>query len=124
MAQVNLAYFEDMTTEQKRQFALTVRNVVALEVHGLKESEVLPDSVSVLVVPVAAESISGASVEVQVLVSGNDWPRGRQNRPANAAEAKAHFDNLAARIHETLCQLYPVKVFVWVTPFTASGWAS
>ena len=124
MAQVNLAFFEDMTSEEKRQFALTARNIVALEVHGLKESEILPDSVSVLVVPVGAGSISGAGVEVQVLVSGNDWPRGRQNRPARAVEAKVHFDNLAARIHEALSRFYPVKVYVWVTPFTASGWAS
>jgi hypothetical protein len=124
MAQVNITHFADITADKSREFALLARNVAAKAVHGLEKSEIQPSSVSVLVVPIDKKtSLSGADSEVQVLVSGNNWPTNPAGRAANAVEAKVHFDNLAAEIHNSLKKDSRRNVYVWVTPFAASGWA-
>lgn len=125
MAQLTIAHFTEISDSERRQFALVARDIAAKEVHGLEKSEIQPDSVSVLVVPVdVSTSLSGADTEVQVFVSGNNWPADGAGQPANAAAAKAHFDALAARIYAALSKESRRKVYVWITPFTASGWAS
>lgn len=124
MAQLNIAHFKSMTAREAQQFTLIAREVVAKEVHGLELTEIQPDSVSVWVVPVNEDaSMSGADSEVHVLVSGNNWPN-QGGKPANAREAKLHFDKMAATIYKTINKQSGRKVYVWVTPFTASGWAS
>ncbi len=124
MAQVNIAFIAALPAREKQRFAQQCRDVVAKEVHGLQRSEIQPDSVTVLALSVDRQvSISGADIEVQVLVSGNNWPTTAAGQPANAAEAKAYFDVLAATIHKVLASQSQRTVYVWVTPFTASGWA-
>lgn len=124
MAQVNITHFTDISDGESRNFALLARDVVAQAVHGLTRSEIQPDSVSVLVVPVNTQaSLSGADTEVQVLVSGNNWPTNAMGHGARANEAKSHFDNLAKKIYKPLTENGHRSVYVWVTPFTASGWA-
>src|SRR5687768_8149422 len=124
MAQVNIAYFAEVRADEKRLFALAARDAAAKEVHGLKKSEIEPNSVSVLVFPVdKAASLSGAEVEVQVLVSGNNWPLDAQGTALTAKEAKVYFDKLAARVHNSLKKVSGRPIFVWITPYVASGWA-
>lgn len=124
MAQVNIAYFAEDTVPLVQRFALACRDAAAKEVHGLKKSEIGPDSVSVMVLPLdRAASLSGADIEVQVLVSGNNWPINRDGQLAKPAEAKLHFDKIARSIHKQLAKQTPRKMYVWVTPFAASGWA-
>lgn len=124
MAQVNISNFTAIAKDDRRQFAQVVRDAVAWEVHGLAKQDVRPDSVSVLVVPLdAAASLSGADTEIHVLVSGNDWPASEEGRPMGAAEAKVYFDGLAAKIYQELSKKTQRKLYVWVTPFAASGWA-
>lgn len=125
MAQVNIAHFTDIKADEMREFALQVRDIVAREVHGLKPSEIQPDSVSVLVMPIDTRtSLSGADTEIHVVVSGNNWPADGIGQPASAATAKIHFDKLAASIHRALAKESERKLYIWVTPFTASGWAT
>lgn len=124
MAQVNITHFSDIDFNESRNFTLLARDVVAKEVHGLAKAEIQPDSVSVLVMCIDIQaSQSGADSEVQVLVSGNGWPINSAGRAANTAEAKAHFDSMAARIHKSLTKESRRNIYVWMTPFTASGWA-
>ncbi len=124
MAQLNISHFTELTSAEGRKFALLARDVVAKEIHGLEKAEVKPDSVSVLVLSVdKSASLSGADTEVQVLVSGNNWPS-NAGRPASAAEAKAYFDGMAEKIYASLTKESQRNLYVWVTPFTASGWAS
>ncbi|HTH72412.1 MAG TPA: hypothetical protein VL737_03575 [Candidatus Pristimantibacillus sp.] len=124
MAQVNIVHTTEINDASRRQFSLLARDVAAREVHGLEPEQIEPDSVTVFVVPVdVAASMSGADTEVQVFVSGNDWPLDQEGKPLDTAAAKHHFDGLAGRIHRTLSAKTARKLFVWVTPFTASGWA-
>ncbi len=124
MAQVNIAYFSDVQAGERRRLALAARDAAAKEVHGLKKSEIEPNSVSVLVIPVdKTSSLSGAEIEVQLLVSGNNWPVDEQGRAMAAQEAKVYFDLLAGRVHDSLARITSRTVYVWVTPFMASGWA-
>lgn len=124
MAQVNVVHFAHIDGREDRVFARLTRNVVAEAIHGLKISDIRPTSVSVLVVPVNKQaSFSGADTEVQVLVSGNNWPANAAGRAASAAEAKIHFDSIAARIHASITKESRRNISVWVTPFVASGWA-
>lgn len=124
MAQVNIAHFTEISDAHKRQFASLARDVTAKEVHGLTQSQITPDSVSILTLPIdVPASISGADTEVQVCVSGNDWPIDPTGKPVDALAAKTHFDALAHRIHQSLSLDSARKLYVWVTPFTASGWA-
>ena len=124
MAQVNISFLSDIPSNERRQFALAVRTIVAKAVHGLQDHQILPDSVSVLVLPIdTATSLSGADVEVQVLVSGNNWPLDVEGRPLDVSKAKKHFDQLALRILSALAKKSKRTIYVWVTPFTASGWA-
>ena len=124
MAQLNIAHFSEIAAADSRAFALLARDVAAQEVHGLEKSQVKANSVSVLVIPVdTAASLSGADTEVQVLVSGNDWPTNAGGEPATSKEAKVHFDALAQRIYQALAKQTEREVYVWVTPFTATGWA-
>src|SRR6478736_7502503 len=123
MAQVNIVHTTEIHDAGRRQFSLWARDVAAHEVHGLEPEQIEPDSVTVFVVPVdAAASMSGADTEVQVFVSGNNWPLDQDGKPLDAVAAKRHFDGLAGRIHQTLSAKTTRKLFVWVTPFTASGW--
>jgi hypothetical protein len=124
MAQVNIAHFTDIDSESRRKFTQLVRDLVAYEVHGLEKAQIRPDSVTVLVMPVdIANSLSGAETELQVLVSGNDWPRDNDGQPISPKEAKTHFDMLASRVFEELSNAQKRKIYVWITPFAASGWA-
>ncbi len=123
MAQVNIAHFVNIAADESDNFVLYARDVVAKEVHGLEKPDIQPGSVSVLVIPIDKGSLSGVDSEVQVLVSGNNWPTTSLGRPATAAEAKTHFDKMAERIHRKLAGQSQRSVYVWVTPFTASGWA-
>ena len=124
MAQVNIAHFIEISDSERQQFARLARDVAAKEVHGLTKSQIKPDSVSVLVMPIDVRaSMSGADTELQVCISGNNWPVDDIGRPQDAIAAKAHFDALAGRIHKSLSQGSARKLYVWVTPFTASGWA-
>lgn len=124
MAQVNITHFSVINIGESRTFALRTREVVAKEVHGLEKSEIQPGSVSVLNLSINRQSsLSGADTEVQVLVSGNNWPVNSVGKPADAALAKVHFDNMAARIYDSLTREGRRSVYVWVTPFRVSGWA-
>ncbi|MGI8419258.1 MAG: hypothetical protein ACR2LN_01290 [Candidatus Levyibacteriota bacterium] len=125
MAQLNIFHFTDITNIESSEFTLLARDIAAKEIHGLEKSEVQPDSVSVMVIPVdRSASLSGADTEVQVQVSGNNWPYNGTGEPANAVEAKAHFDKMAEKIYSAILKKSKRKVYIWVTPFTASGWAS
>lgn len=125
MAQLNISHFTDITSDESRDFALRARDITAKEVHGLEKSQIEPDTVSVWVTPLdKTASLSGAATEVWVLVSGNDWPRNSSGQPANAAEAKVHFDKLAARVYSELTKKTKRKIYIWVTPFTATGWGA
>lgn len=124
MAQLNIAFFSEIGAEERHQFAIAARDIAAKEVHHLAKEEIKPDSVSVLVLPVdTLASLSGAEIEVQVLISGNDWPQTEGGRPLSASDAKVHFDKLAGQIYEELTKTSRRPIYVWVTPFTVSGWA-
>lgn len=124
MAQVNICHFKPITAGKSHDFAELLRNVVAWEVHGIRKSKIEPDTVSVVVIPVdRGASLSGADTEIQVLVSGNDWPKTNDGKPADASAAKIHFDIMAAKVHKALMLAQNRKIYVWVTPFTATGWA-
>ena len=124
MAQVNIGHFTDIDQEDSRAFAELAQEAVALAVHGVKKEDIQPDTVSVMVIPIdKANSLSGADIEVQVLVSGNNWPKDNSGKPIDALTAKAHFDKMAGTIYKALIKGTNRKIYVWVTPFTASGWA-
>jgi len=124
MAQINISHFTDISVEENRHFSELVRDVAAWEVHAVKKTDIEPDTVSVMVFPVdMAASISGAETEVQVLVSGNDWPRNSDGTPADAAVAKKHFDQMAGNIYKALTTNSNRKIYIWVTPFMTTGWA-
>lgn len=124
MAQVVITHFTEISTDEKLRLTQLARDAAALEVHDLQKSQIDSSSVSVLVLSVdQAASLSGADTEVQVYVSGNNWPLDDTGQPLQAFAAKAHFDKLASRIYGSLSQNSARKLYVWVTPFTASGWA-
>lgn len=124
MAQVNISHFISINSADSQVFSKLLQEIVALEVHAVEKSAILPDSVSVLVIPIDTEtSLSGAETEVQLLVSGNNWPKDNQGVPFDAEAAKKHFDKMAQNIYKRITAVQNRKVYVWVTPFYASGWA-
>lgn len=123
MAQVNITHITTYKSDKNADFAHTVHAVVAREVYGIKDS-VSPNAVTVLTTNMHPEaSISGADSELQVLISGNDWPKHADETPYDYAQAKIYFDDLARRIHTGISEAMPRNLYVWVTPFVASGWA-
>src|SRR5438270_5317591 len=103
MAQINIIHFTPITEAKNRELSLIAREIAAKEVHGLGKTEIQPDSVTIIVIPVdRTASLSGADTEVQVLVSGNNWPSNAAHQPANFAEAKIHFDKMAQKFREAL----------------------
>ncbi len=124
MAQVNIAHFTKVTPAQSRDIAAAARNVAAKEIHGLEIPDIRPGSVSVWVFPIdTTASMSGADTEIQLLVSGNNWPQDGHGEPANDAEAKKHFDDVAGKVYEAVAAQTNRNIYVWVTPYVASGWA-
>ncbi len=124
MAQVNISHFSDISENESKGFTLGVQQSVGKIVHGLEKSELESNTISLFVIPVdQSASISGADTEVQVLISGNDWPKQESGQPFSSAEAKIHFDKIAEAIYESISKQTQRVVYVWVTPFMASGWA-
>ncbi len=123
MAQVNISHITPIDQAMASNFAKCTHKIAAQTVHGIT-GKVEPRAVTVLTLAVQHNtSISGVDTELQVLVSGNDWPKDADGIPFNNADAKAYFDELAGRILTKVTRATKRSVYVWVTPFVASGWA-
>lgn len=123
MAQANIAHIQPITDTDAAEFATELHRIVAKQVHSLS-GIIEPDEVTVLTLMLQpGASISGADTEIQVLLSGNDWPYHENDIPYTYKEAKKHFNELAEQILTAVSAVTKRSVYVWVTPFVASGWA-
>lgn len=124
MAQVNIVHFNEFEDSEAAVFSYLVLQIVAKAIHGLDREQIVPSSATVLTLNVRpTASLSGADTELQVQVSGNDWPKHSGDEPYSAKEAKIYLDTMAGQIQTSLSALSKRKIYVWVTPFVASGWA-
>lgn len=123
MAQVTISHIRDIAMGDATKFAQQAHSIVGIEVHGIN-NPADPSAVTVLTLNMWREAcISGADTEVQVLISGNDWPRYDDSTLYSYLEAKQHFDEMAGHIFKSLGSLTDRRLYVWVTPYVASGWA-
>lgn len=124
MAQVTIAHVTNIQDLEAADFAAEVHKIVAREVHGMEET-IEPNACTVLTVGLREKaSISGADTELHVLISGNQWPVHDDTGVAySPVEAKIYFNQLARRIFKAVEQITKRTLYVWVTPFVASGWA-
>lgn len=123
MAQVNITHITEIDEDEAVIVAQTAHKVVASVVYGLT-GEVEARMVTVLTFRAnPAACISGVDTEVQVLISGNDWPLHDDGTPFDYKQAKVYFDDMARRIFVRLADATNRRLYVWVTPYVASGWA-
>lgn len=123
MAQVNITHITAVDDTQAIKLAQESHRIVAFEAHGMS-GDIEARAVSVFTLNVHKEaSISGVDSEVQILISGNDWPKHLDETPYDRQEAKQHFDIMAERIFKSLGSVTDRRLYVWVTPYVTSGWA-